>query len=76
VDAGVIVNKADLNTDLTQKICAAARQAGAAVLGTLPYDDTFTRSQIRRKTLLEDSDNATGRALKSIWELIRAYISR
>jgi len=76
VASGVIVNKADLNTDMTQKICVAARQAGAALLGTIPYDGKFTESQIRRETLLEYADNATARALMSVWETICAQIAK
>jgi len=59
VPAGVIVNKADLNRDMTERIEAAALQAGASFLGTAPYDGAFTEAQIQRKTLLEYSKSET-----------------
>ena len=46
VPAGVIINKADLNDEMTQSIRAVAEQQNAAVLGELPYDGTFNNAQL------------------------------
>ena len=70
VQSGIIVNKADLNQDMTDQIAAAAKQAGAVFLGTIPYDKAFTEAQIQRKTLLEFSDTETAETVKSIFEKI------
>ena len=71
VQTGVIVNKADLNSDMTEKICAAADRAGAEALGTIPYENKFTEAQIQRRTLLEHGDSEAAQAIASIWERIR-----
>lgn len=76
VQTGVIVNKADLNEDMTEKICAACEQAGAEVLGRIPYERGFTKAQIHRKTLLEYEDCEAGRLVASIWERIRNHIEK
>ena len=70
VQSGVIVNKADLNPDMTAAIANASRKAGAQTLGNIPYDEDFTKAQIQRKTLLEYSDNETARTVASIWTTI------
>ena len=70
VPTGVVVNKADLNPDMAQRIEEAAREAGAEPLGTLPYDSAFTKAQVEGKTLLEHSDGAVARAVKELWAKI------
>ena len=70
VQCGVIVNKADLNQDMTGQIAAVAEGVGAALLGTIPYDKGFTQAQIQRKTLLEYGNTETGETVKSIYEKI------
>ena len=76
IETSVIVNKSDLNNDMTHRISAAARQAGVAVLGTIPYDQKFTDAQIERKTLLEHADGRTTRMVVNIWEKIGSALDR
>jgi len=75
VGTGVIVNKADLNNTMTEKICVAAAQAGAEVLGTIPYEEKFTKAQVQRKTLLEYDEGAAAQATRAIWDTIRQHIA-
>ena len=70
VQTGVIVNKADLNSDMARKIGVAAERAGAELLGRIPYDQKFTEAQIQRKTLLEYDDGEAAQAVAAIWERI------
>ena len=76
IETSVIVNKSDLNNDMTERISAAAREAGVAVLGTIPYDQEFTDAQIQRKTLLEYADGRTARMVVNIWEEICSALER
>jgi len=76
VPSGVIVNKSDLNTDMAERIVAVARDAGAAVLGRIPYEDAFTGAQINRMTLLEyAADCPAAVRISQIWRTIQAAIS-
>jgi len=75
VPSGVIVNKADLNSEMTEKINSAARQAGAGLLGNIPYDGDFTQAQIQRKTLLEYADGETSQAVRSIFRKIMETVA-
>lgn len=75
VPAGVIVNKADLNEEMTKRIEEAAREAEAGFLGTLPYDNAFTEAQFQRKTLLEYINSETGEALKSIFKRVSDHVA-
>ena len=75
VPAGVIVNKADLNDDMTRRIEDASREAGAEFIGTTPYDNAFTKAQIRRQTLLEYGNTPAAQAVRSAWEKIFRLVS-
>jgi len=70
VATGVIVNKADLNEEMTERIKAATSEAGARFLGTIPYDNAFTRAQIQRQTLLEHGNTPAAEAVRRIWEKV------
>jgi len=70
VHAGVIVNKADLNTEMTARIEKAAHEAGADLLGTVPYDNGFTQGQLQRKTLLEHGEGRAAAAVRSAWNAL------
>jgi len=76
VQSGIIVNKADLNQDMTEQIGAVAEQVGATLLGSIPYDQRFTEAQIQRKTLLEYGDSETGETVRSIFGKITDDIAR
>lgn len=71
IETSVIVNKSDLNNDMTERISASARHAGVAVLGAIPYEQKFTDAQIRRKTLLEHADGRAAQIVGDFWEEIR-----
>jgi len=73
VPSGVIVNKSDLNDEMTAKIEEAAREAGAKMLGAIPYDTAFTEAQIRRQTLLEHGTGAAADAVRSAWKTITEH---
>jgi len=76
VETGVIINKADLNRDMAQKISAAATRAGAGILGSIPYEKAFTEAQIQKKTVLEYGDAKAKDAIVSIWEEIEGTLAQ
>ncbi len=73
VRSGVVVNKADLNSEMTDQIADAAQQAGADWLGTIQYDSAFTSAQIQRQTLLEHAEGETAETVRALW---RAVVKR
>lgn len=70
IRTGVIVNKADLNPGMAERVVALARDAGADVLGDLPYDKRFVAAQVQGQTLLEYADSPTGAKLRELWRQI------
>ncbi len=76
VRAGVIVNKADLNQEMTEKIRTETEGVGADLLGEIAYDDNFTQAQMKHKTLLEYDGGETGPVIASIWEKITKLLKK
>ena len=70
VRTGVIVNKWDLNQDMAERIEAAAREAGAKILGRIPYDDAFVHSQIEGLSLVEYGAGQARQSVREIWEKV------
>jgi len=75
VETGIVVNKADLNRDMTRSIRGAATQQGAEILGELPYEHRFTQAQVGRKTLLEYAECEAGQRIRAIWAKVNRKLS-
>jgi MinD superfamily P-loop ATPase len=71
----VVVNKADLNTAITEQLEAMAAQHGIFAVGRIPYDNDVTRAQIARKALVEMSNGSTAQAIRAVWEQIQKSLS-
>ena len=66
----VCINKADINPEMTEQIEKDAKQKGLKVIGKLPYDDAFTKSQIMKATLIEYTGGDIAEKVKSMWREI------
>jgi MinD superfamily P-loop ATPase len=71
VKSGIIVNKYDLNTTKTEEIKNIALESGSDFPGTLPYDKSITRAQMKGIPVVEYTDNKLTDQIKTIWEKIR-----
>jgi MinD superfamily P-loop ATPase len=70
VPVAVIINKYDLNEDITRQIEASSRQQGFDVVARLPYDPNFIQAMVRGQTITEFSDGDTARRIKAAWQRI------
>lgn len=70
----MIVNKADLNSEMTGRLEDTARELGISPVGQVPYDPAVTGAQIARKTVIEASDGPATKAICAIWEEIQQRI--
>ncbi|MFW6149300.1 MAG: P-loop NTPase [Atribacterota bacterium] len=53
IKAGVVVNKFDINKDMTEKIKEESSKAEIKMLGFIPYDEIVTEAQIKVKSVVE-----------------------
>ncbi len=68
IPAGVIINKFDINEGMAAKICRAAMEKNAVILGSLRYNRVFVNAQQEGKTVIEyDPDCVMSGIIKEIW---------
>lgn len=68
---GVVVNKADINHDVTSRVLQLAGDMGAADLGRIDYDESVTRAQIAGLPVVEYSENKSADQMRHIWHRIK-----
>lgn len=75
IKAGCIVNKADINPEITAEIVQYLDNEGVAHIVDLPYDEEFVNS-IRKAQTIAESDNVLLKALLTeAWERIKQLVN-
>lgn len=67
IPTAVCVNKWDLNAEMTARIEAKARSAGARVAGRVRYDRSVTQAQLQQKAVVE-IEAPSADDIRRIWE--------
>lgn len=75
IGVGVLINKYDINVDMSQRIELSLDSKGIAVLGTIPYDQRFTEAQLQRKSYIEVADSRARRRVESIWDKLLSKLT-
>jgi MinD superfamily P-loop ATPase len=73
VPMAVIVNKWDINPEVTEETLAFCEAEGLHALGQIPYDETVTDAMVARKSIVEHGGEAA-RAVEVAWERIRDFL--
>lgn len=68
IPAMVLINKADLNREMADRIEAYCRENDLGLAGSLPYDPAVTEAMVQGKTILEWSRNGLGEGIRSVWD--------
>ena len=63
----VCINKADINPEMTDRICEDARKQGLKVVGEIPYHEAFTKAQVMKATLIEYTGGKIAERVKTLW---------
>ncbi len=67
IPLSVIINKADINKEMSQQIKDKCHKMGINVLGEIPYDEAITKAQIQGLDLIRyDSASPAAEVLKNI----------
>ncbi len=73
IPAAMIVNKWDLNPEMTEKIEYAARGIGIEALGRVGFDRAFVDSIVNGRTVLEEGNDAIAHNLEAIFSEIKKF---
>ncbi|MBC8389656.1 MAG: ATP-binding protein [Actinobacteria bacterium] len=76
VPAKVIINKYDLNCDMTEKIEHWFKDKNIQILGKIVFDKAVVESVVEGKTIIEYSDNQVTKTLRNIWELLQEELEK
>ena len=75
LEAVCIINKYDLNLDMTQNIEKYLEEENIKVVAKLPYDDTFTKALAKAQPIVEYNENSElSKLVKDSWEDIKSII--
>lgn len=71
LNAGCIINKFNLNKDVTTKIKSFLDDEEIIHIADLPYDENFTKAMIQGKTIVEYGEDELNSLINSSWEKIK-----
>lgn len=70
----VCINKADINPDFTALIRQDCARREIPVVGEVPFDQAFTRAQIRGLSIVEDAPSRASEAVDAVWSATQSMI--
>ncbi len=68
IPAYLVINKADINEKVSEKIEAFAAQEQLPVLGRIPHDRKVTEMMVVGKSAVEDAESPAGAAMSVVFE--------
>ena len=74
IKAGCIINKSDLNLQMTDEIESYLEQENIISLSHLPYDEAFTRAMTMGQTIVEYDENGLNKTIVETWNSIKQII--
>jgi len=67
----VVINKYDLNPDVSNQIINACEKNGVGVVGKVSFDKAVVRAMVQGKTIIEGEDGKAKKEVESIWESLK-----
>ena len=67
VPAWVCVNKADINSENTERIKEFCQEEGAPVIGEIPFDPIVTKAMVYESTVVEYTSGRVSNEIKKMW---------
>jgi len=71
IKAGCIINKSDINNEITDKIIKFLQKENILHISSIPYDDTFTTAMTQGKTIVEIDGTILKDIVVESWEKIQ-----
>jgi MinD superfamily P-loop ATPase len=75
IKAGCIINKANINNEVTKEIIEFLHQENIVKLESLPYDENFTKAMTIGKTIIEYDNAELSKKIKNSWEQIKNLLN-
>lgn len=72
--AGCIINKSDINLEVTNKIIQFLKDESIKHIASLPYDENFTKAMTMGKTIVEYDHSGLKDLLVESWEIVKQEV--
>ena len=69
IPAGLIINKSDLNDEMTNEIKTYAKKQGIKLLSEIPYNENFVKALTQAKTIVE-YDQELKKTIVDAWDAV------
>lgn len=67
VDVRILVNKYDLNPDMTRKIEKYGKESDIEIIGKIPFDKSVVKAMVQGKTIMEFNGRRMKDEITAIW---------
>jgi MinD superfamily P-loop ATPase len=74
VSTKLVINKFDLNRDMTQKIEAYCQANDIELTGKIAFDESVVKAMINGKTIMEYENGKAKKVIEGIWEKIQGSL--
>ncbi len=74
IKAGCIINKSDINKEVSKEIEKFLEKEDIVHISSLPYDETFTEAMTEGKTIVEYKNNELNKSLAESWEKVQLIV--
>jgi len=74
IEALLVVNKYDLNIDMTGKIEEYCSEEKVPFIGKIGFDKTIVKAMVQGKTIIEYSQGETSQRVKEIWTRLQKEV--
>lgn len=74
IPSGVVVNKYDLNRDMTDRIKQLSEGNNVEFLGVVPYDKIVTEAQMKKLSVVEFSGGTVAENIEQIWRKVSSRL--
>jgi len=75
IKAGCIINKSDINNNVTAEIEAFLQKENIIPICNLPYDENFTKAMVNGQTIVEYDNGRLAGIIASAWEKIKEILN-
>ena len=73
----IIINKSDLNSEMSEKIKRKSIEEGAIFLGEIPFDPVVVESlKMGKPVVIYEKDSKAKKIITELWKKIEDYLSR
>lgn len=72
---GVVINKADINAAVADRVAEYAAATGRDLLGRIPYDPLFTRAQMAGTSVLDVAPAGLRKQLEDVWRAVECALA-